>query len=196
MDLQDSYFAEKYGLTPPHSEVVEAAAFLTQGKVLDLGCGNGRNSLYLSQKGFNIDAWDRNPDSVKNLETICQQEAIHTIKTKIVDLNAIQFTGQYDFILSTVVMMFLQPTSIPDLIKNMQDATKTGGYNLIVSAMDTDDAPCTVGFPFTFKTKELSNYYASWTIKKYNEDKGFLHKTDKDGNRIQLRFATLLAEKN
>lgn len=41
----DNYFAETYGLTPTHSEVVEALPQLTPGKALDLGCGSGRNTL-------------------------------------------------------------------------------------------------------------------------------------------------------
>ncbi|BDY94760.1 hypothetical protein MUTS15_34170 [Escherichia coli] len=31
---------------------------------------------------------------------------------------------------------------------------------------------------------------------KYNEDVGELHRTDANGNRIKLRFATMLARKN
>ena len=91
--------------------------------------------------------------------------------------------------------MFLEAKTIPDLIENMQRCTKPGGYNLIVAAMDTDDFPCTVGFPFAFKTGELRNYYSGWDLLKYNEDVGELHRTDENGNRIKLRFATMLARK-
>jgi len=77
----------------------------------------------------------------------------------------------------------------------MQASTAKNGYNLIVAAMDTDDFPCTVPFPFTFKSGELSHYYRKWQIVKYNENPGQLHKTDENGNRISLRFATLLAKK-
>ena len=78
----------------------------------------------------------------------------------------------------------------------MQRCTKSGGYNLIVAAMDTADYPCTVGFPFAFREGELSNYYAGWDIVKYNENPGELHRTDEAGNRIKLRFATLFARKS
>jgi tellurite methyltransferase len=37
---------------------------------LDLGCGNGRNSLYLAANGFEVTAWDKNPMSINNLERI------------------------------------------------------------------------------------------------------------------------------
>jgi tellurite methyltransferase len=94
-----------------------------------------------------------------------------------------------------VVLMFLEAKTIPGLIANMQRCTRPGGYNLIVAAMDTDDYPCTVGFPFAFKPEELRRYYAGWSLLKYNEEVGELHRTDANGNRIKLRFATMLAQK-
>ncbi len=192
----ENYFTDKYGLTRTHSEVLEAMQWLTSGRTLDVGCGNGRNSLYLAARGFDVTAWDKNPASIANVQRIAQEEGLDNLDASIVDLNGLTFDGEYDFILSTVVMMFLEPETIPGLIGSMQAATRPGGYNLIVAAMDTDDYPCTMGFPFAFRQGELSRYYEGWELLKYNEDVGKLHRTDANGNRIELRFATLLARKS
>ena len=191
----ENYFTEKYDLTRTHSDVVDAAKIVAPGKTLDLGCGNGRNSLYLAANGYDVTAWDKNPMSIANLEHIKNAEGLTNLHAEVADLNALNFDGEYDFILSTVVMMFLDAKTIPGLIENMQRCTNPGGYNLIVAAMDTDDFPCTVGFPFAFKTGELRRYYTGWDLLKYNEDVGELHRTDEHGNRIKLRFATMLARK-
>jgi len=191
----ENYYTEKYGLTRTHSDVVNAVTVVPPGNTLDLGCGSGRNSLYLNQKGFDVTAWDKNPMSISNLNKIIEAEGLKNITADVADLNTLHFDGEYDFILSTVVMMFLERNTIPGLIANMQRCTKVGGYNLIVAAMDTEDFPCTVGFPFAFTEGELSHYYAGWELLKYNEDVGELHKTDAEGNRIKLRFATMLARK-
>ncbi|MFB0710685.1 tellurite resistance methyltransferase TehB [Buttiauxella noackiae] len=193
--LSENHYTEKYGLTATHSDVVNAATIVPPGKTLDLGCGSGRNSLYLNQKGFDVTAWDKNQMSISNVNRIIEAEGLKNITTDVVDLNTLTFDGEYDFILSTVVMMFLERNTIPGLIANMQRCTNVGGYNLIVAAMDTEDFPCTVGFPFAFTEGELRNYYAGWELIKYNEDAGQLHKTDAEGNRIKLRFATILARK-
>lgn len=191
----ENYFTDTYGLTRTHSEVLHAASKISAGRALDLGCGNGRNSLYLAAHGFDVTAWDRNPMSISNLRSIAAKEQLDNLHIDEKDLNTLTFDGEYDVILSTVVMMFLQPETIPGLIANMQRCTKPGGWNLIVAAMDTDDFPCTVGFPFAFKAGELRDYYTGWDFDRYNEDVGELHRTDADGNRIKLRFATMLARK-
>ncbi|QJT80846.1 tellurite resistance methyltransferase TehB [Kosakonia sp. MUSA4] len=191
----ENYFTEKYELTATHSEVLNALKYIQPGKALDLGCGNGRNSLWLASQGFEVTAWDKNPNSLNNLKAIRDAEGLENLHIDAADLNTLQFDGEYDFILSTVVLMFLEAQTIPGLINNMQRCTKAGGYNLIVAAMDTADFPCTVGFPFAFKEGELREYYAGWELLKYNEEVGELHRTDANGNRIKLRFATMLARK-
>jgi len=191
----DNYYTEKYQLSPTHSEVLEAVERIPPGRALDVGCGNGRNALWLNLKGFEVTGWDNNPASLARLNQIIAEENLRGIVTAQKDLNTWRFNGAWDFVFSTVVMMFLQPETIPQLIADMQASTVKGGYNLIVAAMDTEDYPCDQGFPFAFKSGELSDYYRKWHIVKYNEHVGQLHRTDEHGNRIPLRFATLLAQK-
>ncbi|MBW7985088.1 tellurite resistance methyltransferase TehB [Enterobacillus tribolii] len=191
----DNYYTEKYALTATHSEVLNACRFIARGDALDLGCGRGRNALFLNLKGFNVTAWDKNPMSIAALNDIITGEGLQNIRAAARDVNVEAIEGSYDFILSTVVLMFLNRERIPSLIREMQACTRPGGYNLIVSAMDTPDYPCTVDFPFTFAPEELRNYYHGWDFIKYNEDVGELHRVDANGQRIKLRFATMLAIK-
>jgi tellurite methyltransferase len=190
------YFYKKYQLSPTHSEILAATPYLQGGRALDVGCGQGRNALYLSQLGFEVDAWDVNASSLQKLQQIIDAEGIQNIHLQQRDLNADpSITGTYDFICCTVVMMFLQATTVKPLIAQMQQATKVNGFNLIVCAMDTPDLPVQADFPFAFKTGELSALYEGWNIVKYNENVGELHRVDAEGNRIKQHFATLLAQK-
>lgn len=188
------YYAKKYGLTPVHSEVLEASDIVKPGKALDLGCGQGRNALFLDQLGFDVTAVDINPLSLENLASIIEVEDLNILSGSY-DINSANLTQTYDFIVSTVVFMFLDREQVPAIIQNMQEQTNQGGYNLIVCAMDTESHLCSMPFSFTFKEGELRNYYKDWELIKYNENLGKLHKVDENGHRIELQFATMLARK-
>ncbi len=197
--MPQDYFYKKYQLSPTHSELLAAVPYLQGGRALDVGCGQGRNALYLSQlsqHNFEVDAWDVNASSLQKLQQIIATEGIANIQVQQRDLNADpSITGKYDFICCTVVMMFLQAVTVKPLIAQMQQATEVNGFNLIVCAMDTDDIPVQADFPFAFKTGELRALYEGWNIVKYNENVGELHRVDEQGKRIKQHFATLLAQK-
>ena len=192
----ENYYHETYGLTAPHTDVVEMVEKygVKPCKVLDLGCGQGRNSLYLAGRGFEVTAYDLSPNMIETLSQIITKEAIENITLKQYDINHAEIEGDYDLIISTVVMMFVNRDRMPAIIPNMQAHTKPGGYNLIVSAMSTDAYPFD-GFPFTFSEGELERYYQDWEIIHYNENVGEMHRLDADGNRLKLQFATMLAKK-
>ena len=56
-----AYFSE-YKDWPPHQK---KAMRYVKGKVLDLGCGAGRHSLYLQEKGFDVTGLDVSPLAIK-----------------------------------------------------------------------------------------------------------------------------------
>lgn len=179
----------RYGMNPPHSEVVSACQTIAPCNALDMGCGSGRNALYLSQLGFAVTAVDTNPDALGMLQSITQQEGITNITPEQYDLNRAALDDDYGFIACTVTLMFLDPARVPAVIADMQAHTLPGGYNLIVCAMNTAAYPCPMSFPFTFDEGQLSDAYAGWELIKYNEDLGTMH------SGAQLQFATLLARK-
>jgi len=164
---EEHYVAKKYQLSNTHSEVINALNYIKPCKTLDLGCGRGRNAIYLARKGFEVEALDINRDNIYGLHDIVEQEQLTNLYPQIADFNNLDkfsIKRKYDFILSTVVLMFLQPNAANYLLEQMQNATNLGGYNLIVSAMDTDDFPCVMPFPFTLKPNQLKNIYTKWKI--------------------------------
>ncbi|SEK88654.1 tellurite methyltransferase [Colwellia chukchiensis] len=179
----------RYGLNPAHSEVVAASKLIAPCDVLDMGCSTGRNAVYLGQLGFNVTAIDNNPNAIDMLANIAQQEQMPNIKAQLYDINSAKLAKDYDFISCTVTLMFIEPTRLDAIIADMQNNTRSGGYNLIVCAMDTERHPCPVPFPLTLSAGQLSQAYQGWQLIKYNEDVGTMH------NGAKLQFATMLAKK-
>lgn len=164
------YFFNKYDLSPAHKEIVEATDYVSPCKALDLGAGQGKNSLYLASLDFNITAVDINAKFLQDLADISIQEKLNlnVFKHDIIEAN---IKDTYDFIFSTDVFMYLNPTRIYSIISNIKKQTNKGGYNLIVSALNaTKHGFPLTPFPFTFIEGELREYYEDWKIIKYEED--------------------------
>ena len=119
--LPKDYYAKKYGLTPVHSEVLEATDTVKPGKALDLGCGQGRNALFLDQLGFDVTAVDVNPLSLDNLASIIEEEDLNMLAGTY-DINSANLTQKYDLIVSTVVFMFLNRERVPEIVLWIQKA--------------------------------------------------------------------------
>lgn len=179
----------RYGLNPAHSELVEACQIIEPCNALDMGCSNGRNALYLSQLGFNVTALDNNASAIGMLHNIVSEEGISNLKAQVYDINNAALDASYDFIVCTVTLMFLHPARVEPVITDMQEHTVGGGYNLIVCAVNSEEHPCPVQFPFTLKPMQLRDLYEGWELIKYNEDVGTMH------NGAQMQFATMLARK-
>lgn len=195
---KEDYYQKKYRLTATHSEVEAVLDHVQAGRALDLGCGRGRNALFLQGQGFEVDGVDRKAESVEKLREIIDAEGLDGISARVGDLNELAVEERYDLVLSTVVLMFMDAPRVPGAIRAMQAATRKGGINLVVSAIDCEEYPFSahsLPFGFGFRPGELKDYYKGWSLKKYNEDVGHLHRLDAQGNPIALRFATLIAQK-
>ncbi len=179
----------RYGLNPAHSEVVDACKIIEPCKALDMGCSNGRNAIYLNQLGFNTTAIDNNPSAIDMLQSIINEEGMSNVKAQVYDIANANLSDDFGFISCTVTLMFIEPSKVDDVMADMRNSTLAGGYNLIVCAMNTEEHPCPVRFPFTFEAGQLSKAYAGWEMIKYNEDVGTMH------NGAKLQFATMLARK-
>ena len=167
---REDYFYNKYNFNSPHLEVVKATKFIEPCKTLDLGAGKGRNSLYLSSLNFNVTAIDYNADFLHELTDISIKEKLNLNVFKY-DITEANIKNTYDFIFSTDVFMYLNPTRIQSVIGNIKKQTHDKGYNLIISALNATKHGCPLTpFPFTFMENELKEYYNDWKILKYKEN--------------------------
>ena len=78
----------RYGLTPVHSEVVQACEIVEPCHALDMGCSNGRNTLYLSQLGFNVTALDINSAAIDMLKNIGTELEVNNITPVAIALTS------------------------------------------------------------------------------------------------------------
>jgi 2-polyprenyl-3-methyl-5-hydroxy-6-metoxy-1,4-benzoquinol methylase len=85
------------------------SGFFKPGKVLDVGCGNGRNSIYLAKKGFDVDGIDFSETSIK---TAKETANLSSTKVNFICKSIFDFENdgeKYDYIYDSGCFHHIKP---------------------------------------------------------------------------------------
>jgi len=150
----DAKYREKTIHTDPSGILTRYWHLASSGKALDIACGGGRNSLFLAQNGFDVDAVDISTVATDHLagrhphiRVICQD--LDTWKIPI---------NRYDLIVN---IRFLDRHLFPQIQKGL----KIGGLLVFESFLNGEiDKYC-------LKTNELLHVFDDFRIIYYEEKK-------------------------
>lgn len=84
------------------------AGLIAPGRALDLGCGPGRNALYLASHGFEVDAIDLSPVAIAWAQDRAQAAGAD-VRFRCGDAFAAELGGQYDLIVDSGCFHHLAP---------------------------------------------------------------------------------------
>jgi tellurite methyltransferase len=108
------------------------------GRALDIGAGDGRNSIFLARRGFSVEALDVAPRAVTKLRRAAQSAGLD-IRPAVCDIRDMQaVSGQYDVIAADTVLCHLEPHEARAVAGEIAEALRPGGW-LYVSAFGYDD---------------------------------------------------------
>jgi 2-polyprenyl-3-methyl-5-hydroxy-6-metoxy-1,4-benzoquinol methylase len=98
-------------------------------KVLDIACGEGRNSIFLAHHGFKVTGLDISEEGLCKANTWAISEGL-SVSFHCVDMESYEFSEAYDLIIN---FNFL----LRDLIPMMFEALNPGGVIVFDSILDT-----------------------------------------------------------
>lgn len=137
-----------------------------QSQILEVGCGEGQNIIYLAKQGFsNIDAFDLSPNAIKKVMRRCEVSGVK-INAFIDDLTKYKFEKKYDLVMSFGTLHFVDKNGWKNFISNAKDNTNVGGIHIMQIFTDVvpaseDIAPFAIGLA---KDEEIKESYQDWEI--------------------------------
>ncbi|MDD2678614.1 MAG: class I SAM-dependent methyltransferase [Candidatus Nanoarchaeia archaeon] len=91
-----------------------------KGKILDAGCGSGRDSIYFKSKGFEVIAIDYCNPFVKNALSL-------GVNAKVMSFNEIKWKNHFDGIWACASLLHLKCKELRIAFDKMIDSLKVGG---------------------------------------------------------------------
>ncbi|KEK22409.1 class I SAM-dependent methyltransferase [Bacillus gaemokensis] len=100
---------------------------ISGGKVLELGCGPGRNAIYLAKQGFDVTAIDLSQEGINwgKERAIEQDVKIQFICDSIFNL---QVQNEYDFVYDSGCLHHIPPHRRIDYVSLIKNSLKSSGY--------------------------------------------------------------------
>ncbi len=128
--MWDEKYAKEGWSQHPDGALTDLAQGLKPGRALDLGCGTGRNSLWLAQHGWEVTSVDASRVGLNALGEQAEREGLH-LTTEQVDLLTYQpKSGFYDLVV--IANIHLAPTEREKLFDSAATALKVGGHLYII----------------------------------------------------------------
>ena len=91
------------------------------GRILDFGCGSGRDTKYFISKGYYVDATDGS-------EELCINASEYTaIKKKQKLFEELDEVELYDGVWACASILHVEKKQLPEILKKIATATKKGG---------------------------------------------------------------------
>jgi len=100
----------------------------TSGRVLDIGCGNGRNAIYFAKRGFVVDAIDIvDLEFTKNLS----EDIVKKINFQKISCLNFTYDQVYDIIVMARLIQYLTSSELELLFEKITSSLKKDGLILL-----------------------------------------------------------------
>lgn len=150
----------------PNATVTEFEHRISKpSQILDIGCGEGQNAIYLARQGHHVDAFDLSEHGIAKLKYRCGQSDTQ-VNAFVADLTTYQFERYYDMMICFGTLHFVDKKEWKRFINNAKEHTNAGGIHIMQIFTDVvpaseDIAPFAVGLA---KDGEIKELYADWEI--------------------------------
>jgi tellurite methyltransferase len=135
-------------------------------KLLEIGCGEGRNAVFFARNGYEVHAFDLSEKGVEKTKRFADQAqvVVHVFRA---DLNIFRLTQTYDILFSTGTLHSSHPSIREELFDNYKAFTAEGGLNVFsvfVRKPFIGPAPDADPNSHLWRSGELFTIYHDWQI--------------------------------
>ncbi len=170
-DYEKKYEGEEFywGIVPNEMcyEIMKLKPPIRPYKVLDMGCGEGKDAVFLAKNGYVVSAFDASENGLEKAKELARQNYVEVNFFKA-DINEYELDEEYDIIFSSGTLHYLSLKHRERLIQNIKAHTLNGGVHalnvfvkkpFIEMAPDSEEKELSAD---SWYSGELMKYYHDW----------------------------------
>ena len=153
------------------NELIALCPPSTDKKVLDIGCGEGKDAVYMAVKGYDVTAFDLTENGIRKTLRLAEENGV-TINAYVDDINVFETSEQFDIIYSSGTIQYLFDENKKGFFAKLERITKKNGivfFNVFVEKPFLELPPDWDKEEKMWKPGELFSYLPSWKFHRIDE---------------------------
>lgn len=163
-------------------------------KVLDIGCGEGKDAVYMASKGYSVTAFDVAENGIKKTFRMAKENGVG-INAYVDDINTFETDEQFDIVYSTGTIQYLFDENKKAFFDKIDRITKKNGFvffNVFVEKPFLELPPDWDMEEKMWRSGELFSYLPNWKFHKIDE---VIFEDDSNGIPHYHCMDTIICEK-
>jgi tellurite methyltransferase len=110
-------------------KVLEMMPSVRSFRLLDIGCGEGRNAVFFARQGYEVTAFDSSSTGVEKTKTLAAESSVKVNVFKA-DVKEFGLKEEFDVIFSTGVLHYIPEELRNEILESYKSYTRKDGLNV------------------------------------------------------------------
>ena len=140
-------------------------------KVLDIGCGEGKDAVYMARLGYDVTAFDLTQNGIRKTMDLAETQGVR-VNAFVDDINSFQLNEKFDIVYSTGTIQYLFEENKTGFFEKVRRLTRPHGlafFNVFVDKPFLDLPPDWDQEEKMWKSGELFSFLADWKFHRIDE---------------------------
>jgi tellurite methyltransferase len=139
--------------------------------LLDIGCGEGRDSVFFARNGYLVTGFDSSAEGVRKSIALAEEQRLSVVFFQA-DINKYRLQDFYDVVFASGALHYIPPPSREEILSNYKHFTTSGGIHAFTVPINKPFLPKDPGadeLEHNWRSGEILTYYHDWKIEFFTE---------------------------
>ena len=140
-------------------------------KLLDIGCGEGRDAVFFARCGYDVTAFDLTSSGIEKLRRLADQANVY-VNAFSADINDYRLDENYDILYSCGALHYIKPNLRGEIMENYKSYVNNNGIAAFQAFVTKPfiPPPPEREEAYLWKSGQLFLYFHDWYIEHCAED--------------------------